>query len=48
MDDDGTAYVIYSSIDENHQVSIEKLTPDYLQSTFENYGFFPDTYVEVL
>jgi beta-xylosidase len=46
VDDDGTAYVIYSSIEENHQISIERLTPDYLQSTYENYGFFPDTYVE--
>ena len=42
-----TGYVIYSSITENHQVSIEKLTPDFTASTFENYGFFPDVYVEV-
>ena len=47
MTDGRTGYVIYSSIAENHQVSIEKLTPDYTASTFENYGFFPDTYVEV-
>lgn len=39
-------YVFYSSLDENHMVSIEKLTPDYLNTTLENYGFFPDNYVE--
>jgi hypothetical protein len=46
VDDDGTGYVIYSSLSEDHQVSIEKLTPDFLHTTKENYGFFPDHYVE--
>jgi len=46
VDDDDTAYVIYSSLDYDHKVSIEKLTPDYLNTTKENYGFFPDRYVE--
>jgi len=46
VDDDGTAYVAYSSIDMDHMSSIEKLTPDYLHSTKENYGLFPDHYVE--
>jgi len=46
VDDDDTGYVFYSSIDNDHKVSIEKLTPDYLNTTFENYGFFPDRYVE--
>jgi len=38
VDDDGTAYLIYTSIEENHGVSIEKLAPDYLSSTGENGG----------
>jgi len=46
VDDDGTGYVIYASLNEDHQVSIEKLTPDYLSTTKENYGLFPDHYVE--
>jgi hypothetical protein len=37
---------LYSSLTEDHQVSIELLTPDYLHTTKENYGFFPDHYVE--
>ncbi len=39
-------YLLYSSIAQNHQISFEKLAPDFLSSTFDNYGFFPDTYVE--
>ena len=27
-------------------MSIELLTPDYLHTTQQNYGFFPDHYVE--
>lgn len=48
VDDDGTGYVAYTAIDSspNHMVSIEKLAPDFLSSTKENYGFFPDSYVE--
>lgn len=37
VDDDGTAYISYNTI-QNHQVSIEKLSPDYLSSTLENGG----------
>jgi hypothetical protein len=40
------AYIIYSSIQYDHQVSIERLAPDYLSTTRENYGLFPDRYVE--
>jgi len=46
VDDDGTAYVIYSSLQADHKVSIEKLTSDYLHTTLQNYGLFPDRYVE--
>ena len=38
VDDDGTGYVIYTSIERNHGISIEKLTDDYLGSTRENSG----------
>jgi hypothetical protein len=33
VDDDGTAYLIYTSIDKGHGMSIEKLASDYLSST---------------
>jgi len=46
VDDDGTGYVIYASLENDHRVSIEKLTPDFLHTTKENYGLFPDHYVE--
>lgn len=38
VDDDGTAYLIYTSIASGHAISIEKLTPDYLGSTRESSG----------
>ena len=38
VDDDQTAYLAYNTIQE-HQVSIERLAPDYLSSTLENGGF---------
>ncbi|XLS29602.1 family 43 glycosylhydrolase [Flavobacteriaceae bacterium M23B6Z8] len=37
VDDDGTGYISYNTI-QNHQVSIEKLSSDYLSSTLENGG----------
>lgn len=37
VDDDGTAYISYNTIN-NHQVSVEKLSDDYLSSTMENGG----------
>ncbi|MGD0093068.1 MAG: family 43 glycosylhydrolase [Planctomycetota bacterium] len=39
VDDDGTAYLIYTSIASGHSISVEKLAPDYLSSTQENSGF---------
>lgn len=36
-DDDGTGYLVYNTI-AGHFVSVEKLNPDYLSSTFENSG----------
>ena len=38
VDDDGVAYLIYTSIKEDHGISIEKLSNDYLSSTFTNSG----------
>ena len=38
VDDDGSAYLIYTSIPEDHAISIEKLADDYLSSTMENSG----------
>ncbi|AWX43697.1 Beta-galactosidase [Flagellimonas maritima] len=38
VDKDGTAYVSYNTI-KDHQVSVEKLSDDYLSSTKENGGF---------
>jgi len=38
-DDDDTGYIIYTSIEKDHAVSIEKLNDDYLSSTQENSGF---------
>jgi len=32
VDDDGQGYIIYTSIKENHGMSVERLTPDYLGS----------------
>jgi len=36
VDDDGTGYVIYTSIGEGYTVRVERLTPDYLESTGES------------
>lgn len=47
IDDDGQGYIIFSAPDIGHLVSIEKLTPDYLNTTKVNVtGFFPDNFVE--
>jgi hypothetical protein len=35
----GTAYLVYTSIVQEHSTSIEKLAPDYLSSTMEKGGF---------
>jgi len=36
VDDDGTGYLIYTSISEGYTVRVERLTPDYLDSTGES------------
>ena len=41
VDDDQTAYISYNTI-QNHQVSIEKLNPDYTGSTLENGGIIAE------
>lgn len=53
VDDDGAGYIVYTSelpLPDNatatHMVSIERLTPDYLHLAGENYGLFPDVFVE--
>jgi hypothetical protein len=38
VDDDGAAYLIYSSIAQEHAISIERLADDYLTSTKANSG----------
>jgi Glycosyl hydrolases family 43 len=38
VDDDGTAYLIYTSIAGGHSISIERLAPDYLSSTGASSG----------
>jgi beta-xylosidase len=38
VDDDATAYLIYTSIADDHAISIEKLSDDYLSSTRQNSG----------
>lgn len=38
IDDDGTGYLIYTSIATEHGISIEQLTDDYLASTHKNSG----------
>ena len=46
VDSDGAGYMVYTSEAEDHKVSIEKLTPDFTHLAGENYGLFPDRYVE--
>ncbi len=38
VDDDATAYLIYTSIADHHAISVENLSDDYLRSTKENSG----------
>jgi hypothetical protein len=38
VDDDGAAYLIYTSIAEGHAISVERLTPDYCASAGESSG----------
>lgn len=40
VDEDGEAYIIYTSLAENHQISVEHLNPDFLSSTLNNTGVF--------
>ena len=44
VDDDGTGYLIYTSIAKGHAISIERLSPDYLSSTLENSGVLARDY----
>lgn len=45
VDTDGTAYLIYNTIS-GHDVSIERLSSDYLSSTQQSSGFLPPTFCE--
>lgn len=38
VDDDGQAYLIYTSLAAKHHISIERLTPDFLSSTLNTTG----------
>ena len=48
VDDDGTAYVIYTTLSQGHAMSIERLTPNYTESlgAAARSGIFGDTFVE--
>jgi hypothetical protein len=47
VDDDGTAYVLYSSLDNDHKQSIDQLSDNYTQIVpGRDAGLFPDRYVE--
>jgi hypothetical protein len=46
VDDDGTAYVLYTSEAEDHRHAIEVLTPTFTNTTGVDLGLFPDHYVE--
>jgi hypothetical protein len=46
VDDDGQAYVIYTTLSKGHSISIERLTLDYLNSTKVSSGIFGDSFVE--
>ena len=47
VDDDGTGYIIYTSLSVGHSISIERLTPDFLNSTLVSSGVFGESFVEV-
>lgn len=42
VEDDGSGYLIYTSIESGHRISVEKLEPEYTSSTLENGGFFSE------
>ena len=46
IDDDGRGYIIFSSPQHNHSVSIELLSPDYLSSSKQLVATLPDVMVE--
>eukprot|EP00051_Salpingoeca_urceolata_P027193 m.480382 g.480382 ORF g.480382 m.480382 type:complete len:366 (+) comp21810_c0_seq1:160-1257(+) len=46
VDDDNTAYLIYTVVTEGHRMTIEKLAPDWLTSTHETSGFIGASFVE--
>jgi hypothetical protein len=46
IDDDGSGYIIFSSPNHNHSVSIELLSPDLLSSTKKLVATLPDIMVE--
>ncbi len=48
VDQDGTGYIIYTSVNEGHDMSIEKLTSDFLNSTLESSGFLFCLIVDLL
>lgn len=46
VDDDGSAYVIYTTLSKGHSMSIERLSPDYTSSTLVSSGIFGASFVE--
>jgi hypothetical protein len=46
VDDDGTAYIIYTTLSKGHSMSIERLSPNYTISTLVSSGIFGSSFVE--
>mmetsp|Transcript_44120 Transcript_44120/g.103677 ORF Transcript_44120/g.103677 Transcript_44120/m.103677 type:complete len:309 (-) Transcript_44120:67-993(-) len=46
VDDDEMAYIMYTSVNEGHNMSIVKLEPNYLDASAETSPFFGATFVE--
>lgn len=46
IDDDGTGYVAYSSLTQDHHAAIDILSPDLTNTSGRSVALFPDRYVE--
>jgi hypothetical protein len=46
VDDDGSAYIIYTTLSKGHSISIERLSANFTVSTLVSSGIFGDSFVE--
>jgi hypothetical protein len=46
VDDDGSAYIIYTTLSHGHSMSIERLSANFTTSTLVSSGLFGDSFVE--